>query len=187
MSATMPFMYVESLRAPEVHALTALPTIEGREPTPKHVLMLNTSGAFDTFYMGAMLQFHRGEELDLRVLSSCAAEVVIERTGSQSFVLRVDRPGWIDNMFARAVRTQAQLDSERRYDEQLFVAQPLVLTEDGRDVLSVRFDVDRPLEDPSLLILYWDGSAFRHLDPASLREGKPRVLADTSDVFASMM
>jgi hypothetical protein len=50
----------------------------------------------------------------------------------------------------------------------------------------VRFDLDRPLDDRSVLILHWDGEAFRPLEVESLPVGRSVTLADTSDVWASL-
>ena len=60
------------------------------------------------------------------------------------------------------------------------------MTRGGGDVAAVRFHMHLPLGDPSLLFLTWDGEAFRPLDVASLPTNEPIVLADTSDVWASM-
>ena len=69
----------------------------------------------------------------------------------------------------------------------LLTATVVERTKDGRDLLAVRFRLDRPLADPDLLFLRWDGEAFRPLDLAALPPGKSVILADTSDVWASMM
>jgi hypothetical protein len=50
----------------------------------------------------------------------------------------------------------------------------------------VRFELDRPLSDPSLLLLQWDGLSYRPIDLASLSVGELIVLADTSDIWASL-
>ncbi len=60
-------------------------------------------------------------------------------------------------------------------------------TPDDRDLLAVRFHLDRPLRDPDLLFLQWDGEAFRPFDFAALPAGESVTLADTSDVWAGMM
>lgn len=60
------------------------------------------------------------------------------------------------------------------------------MSRDGRDVLAVRFDLDRPLDDPGLLFMQWDGETFRPIDLAALPAGESATLADTSDVWASM-
>jgi len=89
-------------------------------------------------------------------------------------------------MFARIFRTRP-LAAGRVYDTDLFQATLVELTPDGSDVLAVRFDLKRPLDDPSLLFLYWNGREFEPLDLASLAPGASLELADTSDIWAGML
>ena len=79
------------------------------------------------------------------------------------------------------------LAAGRVYDTDLFQATLLELTPDGSDVLAVRFDLKPPLDDPSLLFLYWNGREFEPLDLASLAPGASLELADTSDIWAGML
>jgi hypothetical protein len=60
------------------------------------------------------------------------------------------------------------------------------LTPDRRDVLAVRFEIDRSLNDPGMLFVQWDGETFRPIDLGGLPVGESVTLADTSDVWASM-
>ena len=184
LSAYYPFSYLPSFNRLERDALTARPLMEERKP--KHVLVLNTSGPFLTFYLGGTLEYHLGHRFDIRVLSACNAVVSVERTGAASFVIRSDRKGWLSNMFAKMFRTNPRIQREKVYQNNLFSATPLELTPDETDVLTVRFEMTRPLDDRSLLFLYWDGKRFLAMDLAVLEEGKEVVLADTSNVWASM-
>ncbi len=184
LSAYYPYVMLPSLVAPERQALTALPHV--RESRAEHILVLNTSGMFMTLYASSVLEYHQGGYVDLRLLSSCNGVLSVERLPGDSFVLRSDRSGWLSNMFARIFRTRP-LAAGRVYDTDLFQATLLELTADGSDVLEVRFDLKRPLEDPSLLFLYWDGRGFEPLDVASLAPGTSVELADTSDIWAGML
>ena len=184
LSAYYPHVMLPSLVAPERQALTALPHI--REQRPDHVLVLNTGGMFMALYASGVLEYHQGGYVDLRLLSSCNAVVSLERLPGDSFVIRSDRAGWLSNVFARIFRNRP-LTAGRVYDTDLFQATLLELTPDGNDVLAVRFDLKRPLDDPSLLFLYWDGRGFEPLDVASLAPGASLELADTSDVWASWL
>ena len=184
LSAYYPYVMLPSLAGVERQALTALPHL--RQSRADHVLVLNTGGMFLTFYAGGVLEYHQGRYVDLRLLSSCNGVLSVERLPGDSFVIRSDRTGWLSNMFARILRTRPLVPG-RVYDTDLFQATLLELTPDGSDVLAVRFDLKRSLDDPSLLFLYWDGSGFQRLDLASLAPGAWRELADTSDVWASML
>jgi len=185
LSAIYPASFLPSLAKPERAALTALAPIEKRGPD--HVLLLNTSGPFETFYTGGILEHHLGRPIDLRVLSSCNAVMTVTRIDDRSFVLRADRPGWLSNMFARIVRAEPRLIKGKTYAKGLFTATLLEMTPDGSDVLAVRFEMSVPLADPGLLFLSWDGPGYRPIDLAKLPAGKALRLADTSDVWASMM
>jgi hypothetical protein len=185
LSAYYPFIYVPSFASLERDVLTAKPFLEERKP--EHVLVLNTSGPFITFYLGGTLEYNLGCSVDVRVLSACNSVMSVKRTGDTSFVIRSDRKGWLSNTFAKLFRTDPKLQKGKVYQNNLFSATLLELTADETDVLAVRFDTTKPLDDQSLLFLYWDGERFRVVDLAALEEGKEVILADTSDVWASMM
>jgi len=184
LSAWYPYIMLPSLVAPERQAVTALPHI--REGQPDHVLVMNTGGMFMALYASGVVEYHQGEYIDLRLLSSCNGVLSVERLPGDSFVVRSDRAGWLSNVFARILRTRP-LAAGRVYDTDLFQATLLELTADGSDVLAVRFDLKRPLDDPSLLFLYWDGRRFEPLEVMSLAPGESLELADTSDIWASML
>ncbi|NIM91162.1 MAG: hypothetical protein GTO17_09465 [Candidatus Aminicenantes bacterium] len=185
LSAYYPFIYVPSFAGIERDTLTAQSFVEERKPD--HVLVLNTGGPFITFYMGGTLEYHLGHPVDVRVLSACNAVVSVERTGDASFIIRSDRKGWLSNTFAKIFRTDPKLQEGKVYQNNLFSATLLELVPDATDVLAVRFDIAKPLDDHSLLFLYWDGERFLIMDFTTLEEGKEVILADTSDVWASMM
>jgi hypothetical protein len=184
MSAYYPFSFLPSFVKLERDTLTARPLVE--EKNPDHILVLNTSGPFITFYLGGTLEYYLGHPVDVRVLSACNAVVSVERTGYSSFVIRSDRKGWLSNAFAKIFRTDSKLRKGKVYKNDLFSATLLELTPDASDVLVVCFDMTRALDDRSLLFLYWDGKRFRAMDLAALAEGKEVQLADTSDVWGSM-
>jgi len=185
MSAYCPFIYIPSFAGLESDALTAKPFVEERKPN--HILVLNTSGPFITFYLGGTLEYNLGYPLDVRVLSACNGVVSVERTGEASFVIRTDRKGWLSNTFAKLFRTNPKLQEGKVYQNNLFSATLLELIPEATDALAVRFDITKPLDDQALLFLYWDGERFLVMNFATLEEGKEVILADTSDVWASMM
>jgi hypothetical protein len=185
LSALYPYSYVPGLSKMERETLTALSHIEEREP--RHVVMLNTSGLMNTFYPPMTIGFHRGRWMDVRVLCASNAVVTIERVGDDSFVIRSDRPGWLSNFFAKALRVEPILEEGRVYENKLFSATLLRLTDDKTDVLAVRFDMHKSLSDESVLFLYWDGKAFRPIDLSALPIGERELLADTSNILVHLM
>lgn len=183
MSAAMPFAFRESLAKPELQALTAVTAIHRR--APKDVIVLNTPGMFSTFYVGAVLDYHLSEPIRTHVLSSANALVTIEKVGPDAFVLRMDRPGWLTNMFARVARVTPRLTAGATYPTEHFTARLVELTPDGTDTLAVEFQL-HPRPGHEVLLLTWNGTAFEAFDLDAVELGKHTVLADTSDVFSSM-
>ncbi|UCH35860.1 MAG: glycosyltransferase family 39 protein [Armatimonadota bacterium] len=187
-SAVLPKTYLASMQRPEHDVLTSLDVVRAHvEKNPDGtVVILNTSGQFLTLYVGGIYQFNLRRTVPTRILSSLNGQVTLERTGLRSFVLSTDRPGWLGNLFARVVRCNRQLTPGRVYRTSLFDAALRRLTPDRTDVLSVEFHFRRPLDDPSLLFLTWNGRAFVPLDVAALELGRRMPLANTSDIWRSM-
>ena len=184
LSAAMPFSFKQSLESPELQAVSALPTIQERHA--ERVLFLNTPGMFATFYVAAVVDYHLARPIHARVLSSCNARVTIERVGERSFVLRTDRPGWLSNMFARVARLKPQVTPGATYEKEYYAATILEVTADGTDALAVRFDL-HPTDQGEILLMRWNGERFEPFDLQALQPGNRELVADTSDVWASMM
>jgi len=183
LSATMPHSMEESLKRPELETLTAVPAIEQRGAD--RVIFLNTPGMFSTLYVKPTIRYHLSGPVRARVLSSCNALTTIERVGDRSFVLRVDRPGWLGNMFARVARVTPRITAGAVYEADVFTARIVEVTPDGADALAVRFDLHPG--DHSLLIMHWNGERYEPFDLEAMPPDKREVLADTSDVWASVM
>jgi hypothetical protein len=184
LSASMPFMYVPSFETPNRDAASIAPHVQ--EKAPDHVLLLNTPGIFHTFYLPPIVEYDADRPLDVRVLSSMNGVVSVERLDDRSFILRADRPGWLTNIFAAMLRSPRPPQRGKVYEGGILTATLLEMTPGGRDVLAVRFQMNRPLDDPSLLFMQWDGKRFRPIDLAALPTGESVTLADTSDVWGSM-
>ena len=184
LSATCPYMYAPSFERMNKDASSIFPHLEKR--VPDHLLVLNTSGPMGTFYLHPIIEFQAGREIDVRVLSSMNGVMSVERVDERSFVLRADRAGWLTNFFAGVLRSPRRLKPGRVYEKGILTATLGELTPSGRDVLAVRFQVDRPLDHPGLLLMQWDGQVFRPIDLAALPAGQIVTLADTSDLWASM-
>ena len=128
-------------------------------------------------YRGEYKRLVSGE--DCQIVAKEAIKQLLERTMDVALQERITR-----HVGQRGV------GSDRRngyYERDLLTATVVEKTADGRDLLAVRFRLDRPLGDPDLLFLRWDGEAFRPIDLAALPTGERVELADTSDVWASMI
>jgi hypothetical protein len=187
-AALMPFVFVPSLERVDRDAASAVPAVRAHlQARPDGtVVVLNAAGPMQTFYAGGILERHVGRPVPTRVLSALNGVVSIERVDARSFVLRTDRAGWLDNMFARIVRVSEGLAAGRRYSNADFDATLGRLTPDGRDVLDVRFEFKKGLADANLLFLSWNGKRLEPVDVASLPQSRRIPLADTSDVWKSM-
>jgi len=184
LSFAYPFMYLPSGENLRENVARAAVWFEERHP--EYVLMLNTPGLFYTFYPPPILKYYTSPDIDVRVLSSLNGVVSVERVDERSFVIRADRAGWLTNFFAKVLRSSRELDPGEVFEKPPLRATILETTDDGLDLRAVRFELDRALDDPSLLILQWDGTQFAPLDLLSLAPGDEVVLADTSDLWKSM-
>jgi hypothetical protein len=172
LSAVMPVPYAESFAALDREAKTAIEPIERYKPDT--IIILNTSGMMQTFYVSGILEHALQRKLDLTVLSSAEGDFVVERVAEHAFILRTDRPGWLGNMFARAVRRVPRLEVGRGYRYGPLRATLLDLTADGDDVLAIRFEL--ALNDPKTLFLFWDGKRFLPYDWSRLDIGETEEL-----------
>jgi hypothetical protein len=139
-----------------------------------------------TFYVGGIFEHHIGRPVPTRVLSGLNGMMSIERVDERTLILRTDRTGWLDNMFARIVRATPGFAVGQQYSNADFTATLERLTADTQDVLDVRFDFSRSLADPELLFLTWNGHHLVPINVALLAAGTRVPLADTSDVWKSM-
>jgi hypothetical protein len=164
-SIIMPFSMLEYSRAYLENPLTAKPYLEG---PAQHILTLNNRDFFSFLMIPTTFEDLAGRSLDVRILSACRAQASIERSGEKSFILRMDRKGWFTNFLAAAFRSNPVLEKGKVYDNDLFRATLLELSEDRSDVLAARFDMHRPLNDQTILFLYWTGNSYKPLDITSL-------------------
>ncbi len=185
LSAAYPFMYMPSFEHLRENVATAVPHIQERQP--EHVLLLNAPGFFYVFYPPTIIDFYAGRAADVRVLSALNGIVSVERSDDRSFVISTDREGWLTNTFARMFRRPGVPEPGTVYDRGLVKATVVDMTSSGKDVAAVRFELDRRLDDRGLLFLQWDGATYLPIELAALPVGERLTLADTSDVWASMM
>ncbi|UCD63123.1 MAG: glycosyltransferase family 39 protein [Candidatus Zixiibacteriota bacterium] len=185
LSTVRPWLMVPSFGRNEAELLTALPHIERERP--EHTLILNTSSSMLCLYTWDILNYHLDSPEHIWLLSAASGVFSLERTGDSSFVIRTDRHGWLDSWFARVMRTEKNLHAGQQYHTAAFTATLLEMTGDGSDVLTARFDLVSALNDERWLFLYWNGQAFEPLDIAQFKVGQAMELADTSDLFKTMM
>jgi hypothetical protein len=183
-SATRPWVMNEAMAKPEIEIRTALPHIERSQPD--HTIILNTSGFMTTFYCHDVLDYRSQQAVDVWPLSAAQGVFSLQKTGGSSFVVRTDRKGWLSNAFARILRSEPLFEPGQSVRTRLFAAGLEELTADRTDVLAVRFDFDRPLNDPAYLFLYWNGQIFEPVGFDSMEIGAVIDLADTSDLAKAM-
>jgi hypothetical protein len=160
----LPAMWIPGLQLPEQTVLRSLPLID--EDRHEHVVYLNTDSSYNTFYLPETYRYHRGEYVDLRVLSSFNGRVSARQDSGQVLSLKTENVGWLSNMFARIVRLSPELSVGDEYHTELFTATVAALTPNGKDVEEMRFEFVVPLDDPSLVFLYYDGETYRRWDPS---------------------
>jgi len=173
-----PFMWIPSMRWPETTVLDSLALMG--EDRQEHVVYLNTNSSFNTFYLPDIYRFHTGEYVDLRVLSSFNGRVWARQESETGIVLRTDDRGWLGNMFARIVRVTPEFTVGDEYPSETFAATILAVTPDRKDVQEVLFEFTLPLDDPSLVLLYYDGESYQTWEPT----GEWELLNARLDPFA---
>jgi hypothetical protein len=184
LSSLYPLVWQPSFERLDRDALTAVPHIERENPS--HVLMLNTPGWLHGMYMPALIEHQIGYQVDVRVLSFMNGVVSLVRLNETDFLVRMDRDGWLTNPMAGMLRPPGPPRQGTVFEQDLLSATLEEMTPGGGDVAAVRFQMDLAVGDPALLFLSWNGEAFIPIDVASLPTNEEIVLADTSDVWASM-
>jgi hypothetical protein len=159
-----PWIWIPILRLPEATLLASLPLIQ--EGKHQHVVYLNTNSSFNTFYLPEIYRYHRGQYVDVRLLSSFNGRLSARQESGRALALKTGDAGWLSNMFARVLRVTPGLEVGDVYTTPLFTATLLVVTPRGQDVQAVRFEFVLPLDDPSLLFLYYDGGRYRRWQPS---------------------
>jgi hypothetical protein len=173
-----PSMWIPGLQLPENTMLDSLVHIDQNKH--EHVIYLNTNSSFNTFYLPDIYRYHRGEYLDLRILSSFNGRVWARQESDHVLVLKTEDFGWLNNMFARTVRLTPVFAESDAYINSSFTATVLSVTPDRQDVQEVRFEFTLPLDDPSMVLLYYDGQTFRRWEPSS----EWQLLNPTLDPFS---
>ncbi|MFH1681407.1 MAG: hypothetical protein ABIH26_12305 [Candidatus Eisenbacteria bacterium] len=159
-----PSMWISGMRLPERTVLRSLPLLE--EAGDEHVVYLNTSSSFNTFYLSDVYRYYLDEFIDVRVLSSFNGRMRARSEGERVLVLKTEDDGWLGNMFARIARVNPELSPGDTYETDLFTAAIREITSDGREAREVRFEFRVPLGDPSLALLMYDGESYRRWTPS---------------------
>jgi hypothetical protein len=171
-------MWIPGLQLPENTMLDSLVHIDQNKH--EHVIYLNTNSSFNTFYLPDIYRYHRGEYLDLRILSSFNGRVWARQESDHVLVLKTEDFGWLNNMFARTVRLTPVFAESDTYTNSSCTATVLSVTPERQDVQEVRFEFTLPLNDPSMVLLYYDGQTFRRWEPSS----EWQLLNPTLDPFS---
>jgi len=159
-----PSMWIPSMAWPEKTVVESLPLID-RE-AHEHVIYLNTNSSFNTFYLPDIYRYHRDQYVDLRVLSSFNGRVEARTESPNRLVLRTTDRGWLSNLFASIPRVDPEVAVGEKFVNDTFTATILQTTPSGRDVLEVRFDFEITLDDPSVVLIFWDGEVYRTWPPS---------------------
>lgn len=175
--AVYPWVWVPGMQLPEKTIINSLPWIDER--SHEHVVYLNTNSSFNAFYLYDIYRYHRGEYIDLRMLSSFNGRVWAKQESRRALELKTEDRGWLSNMFARVVRVTSKFAAGDAFNTELFTVTILAATEDGEDVQEARFEFELPLDDPSLALLYYDGKSYRRWEPSA----EWQLLNSTIDPF----
>jgi len=160
-----PSMWIPGLQWPEQTILDSLPIIEAGEY--EHIVYLNTDSSYNTFYLPDIYRYHRGEYIDLRLLSSFNGRVWARQESDHAIVLKSEDTGWLSNMFARLTRLTPEFAVGDEYTTPLFTATIVAVTPDSQDVQEVRFVFTLPLDDPSIVLLFYDGENYLRWEPST--------------------
>lgn len=162
--AIYPSMWIAGLQLPETTIKSSIPIIE--KSGSRQVVYLNTNSSFNSFYLRDIYRFHRGDYIDLHLLSSFNGRFWAKRQSGSTLLLKTDGRGWLSNMFSRAVRVTREVSEGDVYENDLFRATVTEVAPGGHDVLEVRFDFALPLNDPSILFLCYDGENYIRWRPS---------------------
>ena len=158
-----PSMWIPSMAWPEKTVVDSLPLIDRN--VHDHVIYLNTNSSYNTFYLPDIYRYHRDEYVDLRVLSSFNGRVEARSESSDTLLLRTRDTGWLSNLFARVIRVDPDFAVGDDYVTDTFTATVLQVTPKQKDVLEVQFVFNLPLDDPSVVLLFWDGERYQRWRP----------------------
>jgi len=160
-----PSMWIPGMKLPERTVVRSLQLIG--DDFEGDVIYLNTNSSFNTFYLSDIYRYYRGEYVDIYVLSSFNGHVWARQDDDQTLSLRVDKNGWLSNMFAKIIRITPTFTEGQVYTNPLFTATVMAVTSGGEDVQEVGFSFVRPLHDPSMLFLCYDGKGYHCWQPST--------------------
>jgi len=160
-----PSMWIPSMAWPEKTLVESLPFIDSDDH--EHVIYLNTNSSFNTFYLPDIYRYHRNEYVDLRVLSSFNGRVEARSEFPDTLVLRTSDIGWLSNLFASVIRVDPDFAVGEEFVTDTFTATVLQVTPKKRDVLEAQFVFNLPLDDPSVVLISWDGEGYQRWQPTS--------------------
>jgi hypothetical protein len=178
MSAYMPFVYVEWGRPAVEDPLTAAPYVEVQHET---LIFLTTRDFFSLIMLPTLLREAVAHDVDVRIVSAAHGRAVVERLDDRSFVLRLDRAGWLTSYLPAAFRTDPLVQVGRLYPGDLYDVTVLEVTDDSRDVLAVEITMQGSLEDPGVRFFFWGRAGYLPFDFRDLEEGVPLPLGSVAE------
>jgi hypothetical protein len=94
------------------------------------------------------------------VLSSFNGRIEARADPPHTIELRTSDRGWLSNLFARIIRSCRHFEVGDEYLTDTFTATVLQVTPKQKDVLEVQFDFNLPLDNPSVVLICWDGKSY---------------------------
>lgn len=134
----------------------------------KNIYYLTTPSTFHTFYLNDISKVYMDFQVSVFPLSSFNGDMKIKKLNENSFVLETNSEGWLNNLFAKAVRVYPKFEVGKNYKVKTFSSTILKTTLDGKDVKTVKFVFDDFLFDPRSLFVYHDGQKMQKLNPDTL-------------------
>ncbi|MCX8057263.1 MAG: hypothetical protein N3F03_06640 [Ignavibacteria bacterium] len=134
----------------------------------KDIYYLTTPSIFYTFYLNDVTKQLINENLNVYPLSSFNGDLRIKKLDENAFLLETDSLGWLNNLFAKGVRVYPKFEVGKKYYTKKFSATILKTTLDGKDVQSVKFEFNSPLNNSNNLFVFHDGKMMRKLNADTL-------------------
>jgi hypothetical protein len=137
----------------------------------QHVMVLSAGDPLAGMYMPMLWAFHgKPQARSWRTLSTAPEEHVFTRTGPGSFELELPQGHFHASEFEQVFRglrytlaKGAQVDLED--------VRVTVLDADAKGPTRIGFELDVPMEDPSLVFLHWREGALRRFTPPPVGTG----------------
>jgi hypothetical protein len=180
-----PYSFKDSLNYTGKVVLESRPFVDNKNA--ECIIYLNASSPFLAFYTTDVFRYHYGKYKDVRPLSSFNGKLWIKQLSDSSFVLKTDTKGWISNFFAKISRANPEVETGKKYSNELFTATIIQSTPDKEDVLEVQFDFKVSFFEKDIIFMYYDGEKFGEWKFNSEKNEDWQFVGDSSDALKGMM